>query len=340
MLLILLLSAIARAGDYSAKKIVVDSIEVLQLTDAAHNTEVSIVPSIGNIAYEMKVNGRNIFWTPFETLAEFKAKPALCGNPFLGPWANRIDQNAYYAAGRKFILNPELGNIRHDGNGKPIHGLLLFSSAWQVTSLRADDRAAESTSRLEFWKHPDLMAQFPFAHTIEMTYRLRDGVLEVETLLENHSAESMPVAIGYHPYFRVHDAPRDQWKVHLAARDRLLLSSMLIPTGERETVSFQDPLPLQGTQLDDVFTNLIRNADGRAEFFVQGEKERVTVAYGPKFTVAVVYAPRGRNFICFEPMAAITNAFNLAHTGAYRELQTIPAGGSWRESFWVRPSRF
>jgi sulfide:quinone oxidoreductase len=31
-------------------------------------------------------------------------------------------------------------------------------------------------------------------------------------------------------------------------------------------------------------------------------------------------------------MAGITNAFNLAHAGVYKELQSIPPGGQWRES--------
>jgi aldose 1-epimerase len=47
-----------------------------------------------------------------------------------------------------------------------------------------------------------------------------------------------------------------------------------------------------------------------------------------------------RNFVCFEPMAGITNAMNLAHTGVYKELQYIQPGGTWQESFWIRPSGF
>ena len=46
------------------------------------------------------------------------------------------------------------------------------------------------------------------------------------------------------------------------------------------------------------------------------------------------------NFICFEPMAGITNALNLAHQGKYKELQYIKPGGTWEESFWVKPSGF
>ena len=83
------------------------------------------------------------------------------------------------------------------------------------------------------------------------------------------------------------------------------------------------------------------------------------VVLGPNFRSVVVWAPnpsdtgqgsqrltgppnpvnRGE-FICLEPMAGITDALNLAQQGLYKELQSIPAGGVWQESFWVRPSGF
>jgi aldose 1-epimerase len=47
-------------------------------------------------------------------------------------------------------------------------------------------------------------------------------------------------------------------------------------------------------------------------------------------------AQANRGFIAFEPMVAITNALNLAQKGIYRDLQSIPPGGSWEESFWSR----
>lgn len=333
-------AVMSHAANYTAQTVNVDGVEVLRLTDSARHTEVSIAPSIGNMAYEMKVNGKNAFWLPVSSISELKAKPSLAGNPFLAPWANRLDQDAFFANGKKYVLNPEIGNLRRDGNKNPIHGLLAFSPLWKVVSLRADESAATAISRLEFWKYPALMAQFPFAHTIEMTYRLSNGVLEVQTVLDNHSTDTMPVAIGYHPYFQVHDAPRDEWTVRIAARDQWKLSPLLIPTGEREPMSKPNPLLLKGTQLDDVFGGLVRGPDGRAEFSVEGKREKLTVSYGPNYTVAVIYAPHGRNFICFEPMSAVTNAFNLAHTGAYKELQSVPPGQRWRESFWISSSGF
>jgi aldose 1-epimerase len=337
---VLLVPIMSEAANYSARKSSVDGIEIVQLADRDHATEVSIVPSIGNIAYAMTVHGKNVLFSPFKTLAEMKSKPALCGVPFLAPWANRLDQDAFYANGKKYLLNPELGNIRRDPNQKPIHGLLLFSSYWKVTKLEADEKSARVTSRLEFWRYPELMAQFPFAHTIERTYRLADGALEVETLVENQASDPMPVGIGYHPYFQIPDTPRDQWKVHVAAREHLELSPLLIPTGQRTPISLPDPASLATAQLDDVFSNLVRGPNNRAEFWVEAGGKKISVIYGPKYTVAVIYAPPGKDFVCFEPMSAITDAFNLAHAGVYKELQSIPPGGTWRESFWIQPSGF
>ena len=328
------------AADYAIEKTTADGIAIVKLIDKTHATEVAVVPSIGNNAYEMKVHGKNVFWSPYTTLAELKAKPTLQGNPMLAPWANRIDSTSYWANGKKYRLNEGLGNLRMDGFKQPIHGLLAFTQEWVVTEAKADGKSAWVTSRLEFWKYPDWMAQFPFAHSIEMTYRLSAGVLEVATTIENHSLEPMPVSIGFHPYYQLHDAPRDEWKVRLGASEQMALSPALVPTGEKKPNPYAEPLALKDVALDDVFSGLRRGANGHAELSVEGKNQKLTVEFGPRYQVAVVYSPKGRNFICFEPMSGPTNAFNLAHEGKYGELQSVPAGGKWKESFWIKPGGF
>ena len=243
----------------------------------------------------------------------------------------------------------ELGNIR----GRiPIHGFVSYTTEWKVVEVRADGRAAWVTSRLEFYRQPDWMAQFPFAHTIVMTHRLADGVLEVSTRLENLSAEPMPVSIGFHPYFQLTDSPRDEWTIGVGARSEWVLSDQLLPTGETRPIEDRFPNPqqiaLRDFSLDNIFGDLVRDADGHAVLWVKGKSQRLDVVLGEKFRAACIYAPKpnparggqSRNFICFEPMAAITNALHLAQRGAYKELQSIPPGESWQESFWVRPSGF
>jgi len=330
------LAVMAQAANYSAQKLAVDGIEIIRLSDAAHRIEVSICPSVGNIAYDLRVNGKPVLMSPSGGLAEWKAKPAQAGIPFLGPWANRMDPDSFWANGKRYLLNPDAGVLRRDANGLAIHGLLLFASAWQVIKLNAGDDAAEMVSLVEFWRHPEWMSQFPFAHTIEMTYRLSNGTLEVRTTIHNESRDPMPLLIGFHPWYQIPNVPRDDWKVHVPVREHYTLSSKLVPTGEKKPSDLPDPVPLAGRQLDDVFGG-VNSAD---EFWVEGRGQRVSVRFGPKFPIAVVYAPQDRNVVCFEPMTGITNAFNLAHAGLYKDLQSIAPGGTWTESFWIRPSGF
>ena len=326
------------ASKYSAVRVVTERIEEVVLRDEVRHQEVRVVPGLGNNSYSYKANGQEIFWSPYKTLAEMKAKPVNLGNPFLAPWANRIDGLTYYANGQKYHLNPELGNFRADGFKQPIHGLIMYAP-WKVVRVESDGQGAWVTSRLEFWREPAWMAQFPFAHNLEMTYKLSGGELEVRTTVENLSHQPMPLSLGYHPYFQVSDLPRDQWQVHLPVKSKVALSPSLTPTGEKTATAFAGPLGLQGIALDDVYTDLSADAQGRTEFWVMGKQQKVSVIYGPKYPVAVVYAPPGRNFICFEQMTGVTNVFNLAQQGKF-PLQSVPAGGSWSESFWIRPSGF
>jgi aldose 1-epimerase len=269
----------------------------------------------------------------------------------------------------------QLGNVN---GATPIHGFMSRTGQWQVIEVRHDAHAAWLTSRLETFRQPSWMKQWPFAHTIEMTYRLAEGELEVRTAIINHSTEPMPVSSGYHPYCRLADSGRDEWTITVPARTRWLLSAQKLPTGETEPTDGFFPRftgALKDYNLDDVFSDLVRDGRGRATATLTGRGQRIDVSVGPNYRSLVIYSPNpgntGRgsqipapgpgqpppparppapagpvnaratpNFVCFEPMAGITNALNLAHKGVYRELQSIAPGATWQESFWVRPSGF
>lgn len=337
--LLLILPLMAQSATYTAERVQDHGIETVRLTDMAHGTEVSIVPSIGNMAYSMKVHGKDVLYFPFADLTRLREKPTLCGVPFLAPWANRIAGLEFWANGKKYLLNKELGSLRIDGNGNPIHGVLNFSKYWEVISVAADANGAQVTSKFEFWRRPELMAQWPFAHEYEMTYRLANGVLQVETVVRNRSAEAMPVSVGYHPYFTLPEVPRDEWTAHLAATKAVLMDSKLLATGELQDLPSRD-IAIATHPLDNGYTGLVAGDDGNAEFFVTGRGRKISVVYGPKYTVAVAYAPPGKDFICFEPMTAVTNGVNLFHEGKFSGLQSVAAGAEWRESFWVKVSGF
>jgi aldose 1-epimerase len=334
----LVLPVAVAAQRYRAERLTDHDVPIVRLTDAATGVSVSIVPSIGNRAYEMKVHGKNVLYFPYADVSEFQKRPRLCGIPFLAPWADILNEPAFWANGKRYVFNKELGNVRGE---RPIHGLLTTSSLWQVSEAAADARSAHVTSRLEFWKYPDLMAQWPIAHEYEMTYGLADGMLEVKTTVHNLSAEPMPLVIGFHSFFQIPDIPREEWLAHLPARIHVIADDHNIPTGEMRPLDIPNPLPLLGRTLDDGFTGLERDAEGRASFRIESGGKVVETLFGPAYPVATIWLPpappgQTRDFICFEPLAAIINGVNLAHDGKYSGLQTIPAGGTWTGSFWVR----
>jgi len=330
------------AQNYKAEQTSDHGVPIVRLTDAAKGVEVAIVPSVGNEAYEMNVHGKNILHFPFADVAEFQKRPALSGIPFLGPWGNRLDQQAFWANGKKYAFDMTVGNVR---GAIPIHGLLTNSSYWRVTEAKADAQSASVTSKLEFWKYPELIRQWPFAHEYQMTYILSNGELEVRIAVTNLSSEPMPLAIGFHPYFRIPDIPRNDWVARIPARRRVVTDTRLIPTGQYKPMDLADPFLLENRTLDDGFVDLDRDADGRARFYIASAGKTIEVFFGPKWQAAVVWEPNDgkgqpQEFICFEPMAGITNAVNLNHEGKYPELQSVPPGSTWTDSLWVRTSGF
>ena len=358
--------------------------DIVQLRDARTDTTVSVMTSLSN-AYEMVVKGQNLIRMTFASVDEFRARPGLNGIPLLAPFANRLDEQAFYANGRKYNFDMELGNVR---GTIPIHGFLSSAKDWKLVEAKADASAAWVTNKLDFYRQPQFMKQFPFAHTLQMTYRLQDGVLEVRTRIDNLSVEPMPVAIGFHPYFQLTDSTREDWTLSVGAKTQWLLAPNKIPTGETEPIEkfFPDPhaVPLKDFDLDHVFGDLERDGQGRAVMSVKGKAQQLDVVVGPNYRSIVLYSPnpanargggagRGRGaggqapaapaappastgptvpltgtnanlpnrgFIAFEPMVGITDSMNLAHKGLYKELQSIPPGGSWQESFWLRPKGF
>jgi aldose 1-epimerase len=392
-------AAPAAAQRYTAKQ----EGDLVELADATAHMNVSVVWSMSN-AWRVQVNGKDLVRAS-ASVADFMARPGLNGVPLLAPFANRLDETAFYANGRKYNFDLELGNVRGPIPGT---GFVNGSKAWQLVEFKADQKSAWVTCRLDFYKIPQFMKQFPFAHTITMTYRVADGALEVHTRLDNLSNEAMPVAIGFHPIYELPDGNRNDWTVSLDAKTHWIEIPQRLPTGETQPVenffgSDRTAIQLKKYALiDDVFTDLVRDANGRATMKLMYNGKELHEILGPKFKTVLAWstpitagngggagrggagraggqgqggpagvgraggaaptpsgpfpvdpaqgvkvappavapadgapAPTTKGFIAFEPMVAITNALNLAQKGVYKDLQSIPPGGSWEESFWI-----
>src|SRR6185503_16810599 len=98
------IAAPARAQRYTAKQ---DG-DVIELADATSQMNVSVVWSMSN-AWRIRVKGKDLVRTS-ATLEDFIARPGLNGMPLLAPFANRLDDTAFYANGKKYNFDLELGN--------------------------------------------------------------------------------------------------------------------------------------------------------------------------------------------------------------------------------------
>ncbi len=272
---------VAGAGQYSVRR----TGDIVRLEDATNQTVVSVLPSVGNVAFEMNVHGQNVLRWPYESIEAFKTRPALSGIPFLGPWANRLDEQAFYANGKRYAFDMDLGNVR---GAIPIHGFLTTTDQWQVVEAKADRQSAWVTSRLEFFRQPLWMKQFPFAHTIQITHRLENGVLQVTTRIENMSAEPMPLAIGFHPYFQLTDSTRDDWRLSVGARTEWVLAPNKVPTGETRPIEQLFPdrgdVALRDYDLDHVFGDLVRDALGPGDHDAEGQAAEPRCTGGPELS--------------------------------------------------------
>ena len=62
----------------------------------------------------MTVKGHDVLRWPHADMAAFKANPNQTGIPFMGPWINRLDEQAFYANGKRYPFDMSLGNVRGD----------------------------------------------------------------------------------------------------------------------------------------------------------------------------------------------------------------------------------
>jgi aldose 1-epimerase len=243
--------------------------------------------------------------------------PWGAGIPLLHPWANRLGGYAYAFGGREVDLGGPLSPaIYVEEHELPLHGLREAVTGWEVTE-RGGQRLA---ARRVFAG----VAGFPFDHELAVEAELvSPGRLTLTTTLTAAAGGAVPVAFGYHPYFRLPGVPRAAWEVRLPVRDRLVLDERLVPTGERMPAGELDG-PLGERTFDDGYTL----DEGGGPFVLRGGGRRVEVAFEHGYAFAQVFAPGFADVVCFEPMTAPADALRNAP-------EAVAPGSSYSARFSV-----
>jgi aldose 1-epimerase len=274
--------------------------EAVTLKDPSSSLTATFVPTAGMIGTSLADDGVEFLGQRRGLDAYVKAGKTM-GIPILYPWANRLSASKYGIDGAVVTLTAGTGGVRTDEHGVPIHGVLAAYPGWLVTA-RSDHGL---TAVLDYGGKPSLLASFPFPHVLTQEITLEDRTLTISTTVMPTTAASVPLCFGYHPYVVIPGVPRQEWTITTPNMRHLPVDNWGIPTGAHEEWTGTTET-LKDAAYDDGFDEV---PDG-AVFVLAGGDRRVEVTFEKGYPAAQVFAPRADDVVCFEPMAAPTDALS------------------------------
>lgn len=222
----------------------------------------------------------------------------------LVPYSNRIAQARLAFGGREHELARNFGDSPH-----AIHGV-GWQRAWTVAAtsgtdarLVLDHTAAGEDARA--WPWP-----FRAAETFSLAADASSATLVVRLAIENTGDEAFPFGLGFHPFFpKPPDTTLDFDAAFVWENDATQLPVERVEASRRWRGGAARPLA--DTTLDHVFEP--SGGTGRVGWPSRGIQAIVDAdtALGRR----VVFVPAGRDFLAFEPVSHMTDAFNRAARG-------------------------
>jgi len=252
---------------------------------------------------------------------------AARGQPLI-PWPNRLHGGRYTWDGIEHDVPMQEVDKRN-----ALHGLCRFVS-WSVAE------QSESAVTMSLRLHPS--PPYPFLLDLAIRYSLAADGLTVATTATNSGDVPAPYAQGAHPYVTV-GMLLDEAELTVPARSWLPTDADQIPIGveavDGTAFDFRAPRRIGGLVIDNAFTDLLRDADGRARLLLRGPERAVEVWVDEGFPYLEVFTgdtvpdvDRRRYGLGVEPMTAPPNAF-VSGTDVTR----IEPGRSATQSWGIRP---
>ncbi len=227
------------------------------------------------------------------------------GAPLI-PWPNRLADGRY-----RFQGNDHQVALTEPDKHNAIHGFLRWRP-WQPIEQHPDRIVMAATL------FP--LTGYPFALDVQIDYRLRDTGLSVTTTATNVGDQPCPYGCGQHPYLSPGEGLIDDATLHLDAGTRILTDpDRELPAGTEPVAGtpydFRGGRKLGGLKVDYAFTDLHRDADGRAWVRLSGTDGRtVELWVDDAYPIVEIYtsdtlAPgRRRRGLGTEPMTCPPNA--------------------------------
>ncbi|HEY2216682.1 MAG TPA: aldose 1-epimerase [Solirubrobacteraceae bacterium] len=294
-----------------------DGYETVVIESPDADLQAIFVPAAGMVCCSLQHRGAQLL-AQRNGVSAYAQHGSTMGIPLLYPWANRLAGLGYQGPAGEVDLAPDDPLLKLDSGGLPIHGAIPGLLPWELCEAAADRVAA----RLH-WERDDLLALFPYRHTVELSARISGACLTIATTVSADGGSDVPVSFGFHPYLSLPGGGRASWRVELPVSERLVLDERMIPTGAREPLHARR-FELADGSWDDAYAGLLEPP----VFVLSGGARTLEIELLGGYSYAQLYAPAEADFACFEPMTAPTNA--LVSRNA---LPSVRAGQSFTASF-------
>lgn len=228
-----------------------------------------ILPEKGATVISYNVDDQECFYVDQDNLGS--PERPRCGIPFLFPVFGRTPEDSPYPMA--------------------IHGF-GHTSVWRVLSHDT------SELKLELCANGDTLEVYPFQFRVELTFLMQDGRLIIRQKYENHSAETMPYAFGFHPYFAVEDVEETVISFHAQLEMDMLTGKAAPCQKTSATLTFPQNAPETGAFFMQASDSAVIDA---------GSVRKIKMNFDENYTRLVLWAVRGKNFVCVEPINSSPN---------------------------------
>lgn len=208
-----------------------------------------------------------------------------------------------------FIQNghfPYFGITRNVEKNSPFSKYPIHGDIWRE-QLKIKNQSENSITLT--YQH-EKSKGFPFSYSAEISYAINENVFEITLMLQNNSILPMPYGMGIHPFFIRNNDVKIQFeapKIWFRGDDPILGHPYTAP----QDLDFRKnkPIPTNSSNIS------FGSWTSKATLTYPSKNLSIEIQANNSFRHLILYAPKGKDFFCLEPVTQTPDAFNLASLG-------------------------